>query len=128
GEVISTEDLGGANVHATKSGVSHFLSESEEEGILLIRKLMSYLPQNNLEDPPVIPNTDPVDRLDENLNEIIPDNPNKPYNVKDVIKATVDNSDFLEVQRNYAKNIVIGFGRYNGRPAGIIANQPMFLA
>lgn len=128
GENISTEDLGGANVHATKSGVTHFLTESEEEGILLIRKLLSYLPQNNLEDPPVLPNTDPVDRLEDNLNEIIPDNPNKPYDVKEVIKATVDHADFLEVQRNYAKNIVTGFARYNGRPVGIIANQPMFLA
>ncbi len=128
GEIISTEDLGGANVHATKSGVTHFLTETEEEGILLIRKLMSYLPQNNLEDPPVISNTDPIDRLEDSLNEIIPDNPNKPYNIKDIIRATVDHGDFLEIQRNYAKNIVIGFARYNGRPVGIVANQPMFLA
>ncbi len=128
GEVISTEDLGGANVHATKSGVTHFLTETEEEGILLIRKLFSYLPQNNLEDPPVINNSDPIDRLEDSLNEIIPDNPNKPYNIKDVIRATADNGDFLEIQRNYAKNIVIGFARYNGRPVGIVANQPMFLA
>ncbi len=128
GEIISTEDLGGANVHATKSGITHFLTETEEEGILLIRKLISYLPQNNLEDPPVIKNTDPIDRLEDSLNEIIPDNPNKPYNVKDVIRLTVDGGDFLEIQRNYAKNIVIGFARYNGRPVGIVANQPMFLA
>jgi len=128
GEVISTEDLGGANVHATKSGVTHFLTETEEEGILLIRKLISYLPQNNLEDPPVINNDDPIDRLEDLLNEIIPDSPNKPYNIKDVIRATVDHNDFLEIQRNYAKNIVVGFARYNGRPVGIVANQPMFLA
>jgi acetyl-CoA carboxylase carboxyltransferase component len=128
GEVITTEDLGGADVHATKSGVTHFLSETEEEGLLLIRKLLSYLPQNNLEDPPVIPTNDPIDRLEDNLNTIIPDNPNKPYDVKEVIKATVDNADFLEVQRDYAKNIVTGFARYNGRPVGVIANQPLFLA
>lgn len=128
GEVISTDDLGGANVHATKSGVSHFLVNTEQEGLLLIRKLMSYLPQNNLEDPPILPNEDPIDRLDDKLNNIIPDNPNKPYDVKEVIKSTIDNADFLEVQRNYAKNIVIGFARYNGRPVGIVANQPMFLA
>lgn len=128
GEVISTEDLGGATVHATKSGVSHFLSETEQEGISLIRKLMSYLPQNNLEDPPVLQNSDPIDRLEEILNEIIPDSANKPYDVKDVVKATIDNADFLEVQRNYAKNIVTGFARYNGRPVGIVANQPLFLA
>ncbi len=128
GEVISTEDLGGANVHATKSGVSHFLAENEEEGILLIRKLMSYLPQNNLEDPPEIECNDPIDRLEDQLNEIIPDNPNKPYNVKEIIRAVVDYGEFMEVQRNYAKNIVIGFARFNGKPVGIIANQPMYLA
>lgn len=128
GEVISTEALGGADVHATKSGVTHFLAENEEEGILLIRKMLSYMPQNNLEDPPILPNTDPVDRLDDTLNEIIPDNPNKPYNIKDVIRATVDHAEFLEVHRNYAKNIVVGFARYNGRPVGIVANQPMYLA
>ncbi len=128
GEVISTEDLGGANVHSTKSGISHFLAENEEEGILLLRKLISYLPQNNLEEPPVIDCSDPTDRLEEQLNEIIPDSPNKPYNIKEVIRATVDYGEFLEVQRNYAKNIVVGFARYNGRPVGIVANQPMFLA
>ncbi len=128
GEVISTEDLGGANVHATKSGISHFLTQTEEEGILLIRKLLSYLPQNNLEDPPVIECSDPIDRLEASLNEIIPENPNKPYDVKDVISATTDYGEFFEVQRNYAKNIVIGFARYNGRPVGIVANQPKFLA
>jgi methylmalonyl-CoA decarboxylase subunit alpha len=128
GEVISTEDLGGAHVHATKSGVSHFLAESEQEGILLIRKLLSYMPQNNLEDPPILKNEDPIDRLDDNLNEIIPDSANKPYNIKDVIRTTVDGNEFVEVQRNYAKNIVVGFARYNGRPVGIVANQPKYLA
>ncbi len=128
GEHISTEDLGGANVHSTKSGVSHFLADSEEEGLQLIRKLMSYLPSNNLEDPPLLSCDDPIDRLEDKLNEIIPNNPNKPYNIKEVIEATVDYGEFLEVHRNYAKNMVVGFARYNGRPVGIVANQPMFLA
>ena len=128
GEVISTEDLGGANVHSTKSGVSHFLAEDEEESILLIRKLISYLPSNNLEDPPIIKCDDPIDRLEDQLNELIPDNPKKPYDIKQVIEATADYGEFLEVQRNFAKNIVIGFARYNGRPVGIVANQPTFLA
>ena len=128
GESISTEDLGGGRIHASKSGVSHFLVENEEEGILVIRKLLSYLPQNNLEEPPVTDNDDPIDRLDEVLNEIIPDNPNKPYDVKDVIDAIVDHGEFLEVHRNYAKNIVVGFAKFDGQPVGIVANQPSYLA
>lgn len=128
GEDISTEDLGGAHVHASKSGVSHFLCEDEEEGILLIRKLLTYLPQNNLEEPPVTPCSDPIERLDEALNEIIPENPNHPYDVKDVIYTLVDSQEFLEVHRNYAKNIIVGFAKFNGVPTGIVANQPSFLA
>lgn len=128
GEDITTEDLGGARVHATKSGVSHFLLENEEEGIMIIRKLLSYLPSNNLEDAPVIPCNDPIDRLEDALNEIIPDNPNRPYNMISVIEAIVDHSEFLEVHRNYAKNIIVGFCRMAGMPVGVIANQPNFLA
>ncbi len=128
GEDISVEDLGGANVHSTKSGISHFMTETEEEGLLLIRKMLSYLPSNNLEDPPVMENKDPIDRLEDSLNEIIPENPNKPYDVKDVIHAIVDEHEFLEIQRNYAKNIVIGFARFDGLPVGIVANQPNYLA
>ena len=128
GEDISTEDLGGANVHSTKSGVSHFLVEDEEEGTLLIRKLLSYLPSNNLEEPPIIENNDPIDRLEDSLNEIIPESPNKPYDVTDVIHSIADENEFFEIQRNYAKNIVIGFARFNGSPVGIVANQPSFLA
>lgn len=128
GEVVSTEDLGGASVHSTKSGVAHFVAEDEQEGILLIRKLLSYLPQNNLEEPPMTVCDDPIDRLDDALNQIIPDNPNKPYDVKDVIHAIVDYSEFLEVQRNYAPNIVTGYAKFNGRAVGIIANQPAYLA
>ena len=128
GEDITEDDLGGAQVHAMKSGVSHFLAESEDEGIQLIRKLLSYMPQNNLEDPPVAECTDPIDRLDDSLNEIIPEDPNKPYDIKDVIYSLVDNAEFLEIQRHFAKNIVIGFARLNGFPVGIVANQPIFMA
>jgi methylmalonyl-CoA decarboxylase subunit alpha len=128
GEVVSDQELGGAMVHGTKSGVAHFLADDEKEGIMLIRKLLSYLPQNNLEDPPVAPNDDPIDRLEESLNSLIPENPNKPYDVKDVIYAIVDYNEFLEVQRNYAPNIVTGFARFNGMPVGIVANQPNYLA
>ncbi len=128
GEKISIEDLGGASVHSTKSGVSHFVAEDEEEGLLIIRKLISYLPQNNLEDPVVTPNSDPIDRLEDELNEIIPDNPNIPYDVKDIIFSIADQNEFLEIHRDFARNIVVGFAKFNGIPAGIVANQPNYLA
>jgi methylmalonyl-CoA decarboxylase subunit alpha len=128
GEVINEMDLGGAVTHGTKSGVTHFVAEDEEEGILLIRKLLSYLPQNNLEDPPLTHCDDPIDRLEDELNSIIPESPNKPYDVKDVIYAVVDYNEFLEVQRDYAPNIVTGFARFNGMPVGLVANQPKYLA
>ncbi len=128
GEDISVEDLGGAWVHGTKSGVTHFVVENEQEGIMLIRKLLQYIPQNNLEDPPLSECTDPINRLEDSLNQIIPDNPNKPYDVKDVIHGIVDYGEFLEIQRNFARNIVIGFAKFNGMPVGIVANQPNFLA
>jgi len=128
GEDITVEDLGGAHVHSTKSGVSHFELENEEEGIMLIRKLLSYLPQNNLEEPPLTDCSDPIDRLDDSLNAIIPDNPNQPYDMKEVIYTIVDDGEFLEVHRNYAKNIVVGFCRMGGASVGVVANQPNFLA
>jgi methylmalonyl-CoA decarboxylase subunit alpha len=128
GEVVDEQELGGAMVHGAKSGVAHFVANNEQEGIQLIRKLLSYLPQNNLEDPPVVPCDDPIDRLDDALNMIIPENPNKPYDVKDIIYSVVDYNEFLEVQRNYAPNIVTGFARFNGMPVGIVANQPNYLA
>lgn len=128
GEVVTEEELGGSIVHYTKSGVTHFVSETEEEGLKLIRDLLSYLPQNNLEDPPVIPCDDPVDRTEDFLNYIIPDNPNKPYDVKDIIYAIVDDRKFLEIQSLYAQNIVIGFARMKGQTVGIVANQPNYLA
>lgn len=127
-ETVTTEDLGGAHVHASKSGVNHFVAETEEEGLLIIRKLLSYMPQNNLEDVPVTACNDPIDRLEDSLNSIVPDNPNKPYDVKDVIFSIVDNAEFLEVQRLYAQNIITGFAKFNGIPVGIVANQPQYLA
>ena len=128
GEEVSDEELGGSSIHSTKSGITHFVAESEEEGIQIVRKLLSFLPQNNLEDPPAVVCHDPIDRLDDGLNEIIPENPNKPYNVKDIIYSIVDEGEFLEIQRVYAPNIVIGFARFNGLSVGIVANQPNYLA
>jgi acetyl-CoA carboxylase carboxyltransferase component len=128
GEVVTDEQLGGALVHGSKSGVTHFIAENEEEGLLLIRKMLSYFPQNNLEDPPVSVCEDPIDRLDDHLNYIIPDNPNKPYDVKDIIHSIVDNQEFLEVHRHFAPNIINGFARLDGMPVGIVANQPAYLA
>lgn len=128
GEDITTEDLGGASIHATKSGVAHFRSENEEEGLLLIRKLLEYLPQNNLEEPIITECCDPIDRVDDELNEIIPSNSNIPYDVKDVIYRIVDDKQFLEVHQHYAKNIVVGFAKFNGMPCGLVANQPNYLA
>jgi acetyl-CoA carboxylase carboxyltransferase component len=128
GEIVTEEELGGAMTHGTKSGVTHFVAEDEKEGILLIRKLLSYLPQNNLEDPPYSPTNDPIDRLEDSLNSIIPENPNKPYDVKDVIHTIVDDGEFMEVQRFFAPNIVTGYAKFNGMPVGIVANQPNYLA
>ncbi|MFW5892175.1 MAG: acyl-CoA carboxylase subunit beta [Bacteroidota bacterium] len=128
GEVVTEQELGGAMTHGTKSGVSHFIADDEQQGLTLIRKLLSYLPQNNLEDPPVQPCDDPADRFDDYLNAIIPESPNKPYDVKDIIYSIADYNEFLEVHRNYASNIVTGFARFNGKPAGIVANQPKYLA
>ncbi len=128
GEIISTEDLGGANVHASKSGVAHFRADDEEEGIMLIRKSLEYLPQNNLEEPIQTENTDPIDRLDDILNDIIPESSTEAYDVLDVIYTIVDNQEFLEYQRRFAKNIVTGFAKFDGMPVGIVANQPNYLA
>ncbi len=128
GEDVTEANLGGAMVHASKSGVAHFVSETEQEGIQMIRKLISYIPSNNLEEAPLTNCTDPIDRLEDSLNSIMPDNPNKPYDVKDVISAIVDDGDFFEVHEKYAPNIVVGFARFNGVSVGIVANQPKFMA
>ena len=128
GEDVSQEDLGGASVHASKSGVTHFTAATGEEGLAIIRHLLSFIPQNNLEEAPLVNCTDPIDRMDDLLNERIPDSPNKPYDMYEVIGAIIDNGEFLEVQKDYAKNIIIGFARMNGQSVGVVANQPKYLA
>ncbi len=128
GEDVTQEQLGGASVHATKSGVAHFAVDTEEEAIATIRELLSFLPQNNMEEPPYLPTDDAIDRLEDSLNEIIPDSPNKPYDMYEVIGAIVDDGRFLEVHRDYAKNIIVGFARFGGTAVGIVANQPKVLA
>jgi len=127
-EDITTEDLGGARIHSSKSGVSHFLLEDEEEGIMIIRKLISYLPSNNMEEAPILECNDPFERIEDTLNTIVPENPNMPYDMKDIIHGMVDNGEFLEIHRNYAKNIIVGFCRMGGQSIGVVANQPNFLA
>lgn len=127
-EVVTSEELGGAVVHASKSGVAHFACENEADVLTTLRKLLSFIPQNNLEDPPFVETNDPFDREDEALNTIVPENPNKSYDIKDVIHHVVDNGEFLEIQPDFAANIVIGFARLGGRSIGIIANQPAVLA
>ena len=128
GEDVTAEELGGASVHSSKSGVTHFTASAEEEALAIIRKLLSYIPQNNLEEAPLVECNDPIDRLEDSLNEIIPDDPNRPYNMYEVIGAIVDNGEFLEVQRDYARNIIIGFARFNGQSVGVVANQPQVMA
>ncbi len=128
GEDVTTETLGGATVHSTKSGVAQFSVPDEETGIALLRDLIGYLPSNNMEEPPYEPTEDPINRLEDSLNSIIPDNPNHPYDVKDVIGGIVDDGKFLEVHATYAQNIVVGFARFNGMSVGIVANQPKCMA
>ena len=128
GEDVTQEALGGAQVHSTKSGVCHFAAEDGEDALKITRKLFSFIPQNNLEEPPLIECTDPIDRLEDTLNEIIPDSANKPYDMYEVIGAIIDHGEFLEVQRDYAKNLIVGFARMNGQSVGIVANQPKYLA
>jgi len=127
-EDVTKEDLGGALTHNTISGVAHFLARNDEECLTMIRELMSFLPQNNLEDPPIVPTADDPERADEELQRLVPDNPNKPYDIKELIRIVVDDHHFFEVQEHFAQNIVIGFGRLAGRSVGIVANQPNILA
>lgn len=127
-EDVTHEQLGGAMVHNEKSGVAHFIAANEEHCVTMIRKLLSFLPQNNMEEPPVIrPSDDPL-RAEQALDEIVPDVPTKPYDMKEIIHHVVDDGDFLEVHEHYAQNIIVGFARLNGRPVGIVAQQPMVLA
>jgi len=127
-EEVSSEELGGAVTHASKSGVSHFACESEVECLEQIRRILSFIPPNNLDDPPVRKSEDADNRRDPKLNTIVPENPNKPYDIKDVIHLVVDEGDFLEIHELYAPNLIVGFARLGGRPIGIVANQPAYLA
>jgi propionyl-CoA carboxylase beta chain len=127
-EEVSFEDLGGADVHASTSGVCHYVAENESDCLFMIRLLLSYLPQNNLEDPPVVPTTDDRLRTEEALDSIIPDDPSKPYDMRDIIRLVIDNGEFFEIHENYAPNIVVGFARLGGHSIGIVANQPAVLA
>jgi len=127
-EIVSFEDLGGASTHSSKSGVSHFIAENDEEAINIARELISILPANNLQKPPSKKSKDDPNRLCENLINIVPSDPSQPYDVKDVIASIVDDGAFLEVQAEWAPNIVIGYSHLNGNLVGVIANQPMFLA
>jgi acetyl-CoA carboxylase carboxyltransferase component len=128
GEEITFEDLGGAMAHNEKSGVAHFACENDEDAINRIKELLSYMPPNNMEDPPIVPTGDDPKRTAPQLDEIIPENPNQSYDMRDVISAIVDDGVFFEPHEHYAKNIIVCFARLNGRTIGIIANQPAFLA
>jgi len=127
-EEVTSEELGGADTHATKSGVAHFALDNEAEVLQGIRRLLSFIPSNNVDEPPVQATSDPSNRTNPELNDIIPDHPNKPYDIKDIIHRVVDDSDFMEVHEHWAESIVVGFARLAGRSIGIIANQPAVLA
>jgi propionyl-CoA carboxylase beta chain len=127
-EDVTFEELGGAVTHNTKSGVAHFIADDDEDCIDLIKNLLSYLPQNNMEDPPFMPTQDDPGRTEPALNELVPDNPREPYDIKEVIHLIVDDGEFLEVQPLWSTNIVIGFARMNGHVVGIVANQPLHMA
>ena len=127
-EEVTKDELGGATTHNSTSGVAHFLAHDDAECLSMIRELLSFIPSNNLEDPPRKPCTDPIDRADEQLDTLVPAESNKPYDIKNVINRVVDDNYFFEVHEHWAKNIVIGFARLNGKPIGVVANQPAFLA
>src|SRR6201988_4944571 len=127
-EEVTKQELGGAMTHNSSSGVAHFVSRDDADCLAMVRELIGFLPSNNLEDPPRRASNDPIDRREESLNSIVPEDALKPYDIKDVIHALVDENYFFEVHEHYAKNIVVGFARFDGRPVGIVANQPAFLA
>ncbi len=127
-ESVTAEELGGSHTHATKSGVADFQCDNDAEAIILIKKLLSYLPSNNKEKPPVIKTSDQLDRQEKSLDSVIPLNPSTPYDMRDILIKILDDNDFFEVQNGFAKNIIIGFGRISGKTVGIVANQPKFLA
>ncbi len=128
GEEVTFEELGGAHTHNERSGVADFPAENEDHALHLVRRLLSFIPQNNLEDPPRTKTDDPRDRRDKALNAIVPDDPEKPYDMRDAILPIVDDGDFLEVKEHWARNIVCGFARLDGRPVGVVGNQPKILA
>ncbi len=127
-ETVTKEELGGAMTHNSKSGVAHLMGDTEEKTLIIIRELVGFLPPNNMEDPPFKPAMDDPNREDEHLQSLVPDDPNKPYNMMSIIESVVDNHNFLEIMPHYAKNIITGFGRLGGKTVGIVANQPAFLA
>jgi len=127
-EEVTMDELGGAMTHNSRSGVAHFAAENDQQALMMIRELMSFIPSNNMEDPPTQPCTDDIMRQDEVLQTIIPSDPNKPYDMKEIINAVADNRNFFEVMPHYAQNIITGFARLAGKPVGIVANQPAYLA
>jgi len=127
-EDVTKQELGGAMTHNAKSGVAHFIARDDADCLAMIRELVSYLPSNNVDDPPRRETTDPWDRAHPALNSLVPEDPQQPYDMKDVIHAVADDGEFFEVHEHYAKNIVVGLARFDGRPVGIVANQPAFLA
>lgn len=127
-ETVTKDELGGAMTHNTKSGVAHFAADNDEHCLRITRELLSFVPSNNLENPPFIPTNDPANRIDEKLNSAVPESSNQPYDIRDIINTVVDDNYFFEVQEHYAPNIVIGFARLGGYSVGIVANQPAFLA
>ena len=127
-EEVTMDELGGAMTHNSKSGVAHFAAENDEQALMMIRELMGFLPSNNMDDPPTKPCTDDIMRMDEKLQTVVPADPNKPYDMKDIITTVIDNHNFFEVAPHYAMNILTGFARMGGKPVGIVANQPAYLA
>ena len=127
-EEVTKDELGGAMTHNAKSGVAHFMASDDEQCLMMIRELMGFLPSNNMEDPPVAPSIDDPNREDEKLEQLVPADPNKPYDMKELIHSVVDDSNFFEVMPHYAQNMLTGFARLDGKPVGIVANQPAFLA
>jgi acetyl-CoA carboxylase carboxyltransferase component len=128
GEEVTFEELGGAMTHNTRSGVAHLAAEDEDDCLDMIRRMLSFMPSNNMEQPPMAECTDPVDRMDEALDSIVPNDPNKPYDMKEVVAHIVDDGDFFEIMPHWGQNLIIGFARLNGRPVGIVGQQPAFLA
>ncbi|MDV2502982.1 MAG: carboxyl transferase domain-containing protein [bacterium] len=127
-EEVTFEELGGADICSSKSGVSHFAASNDEECLINVKELLSFLPQNNMEEPPLVPTSDDPGRIDEDLNLLVPDNPQLPYDMVELIRTIVDDHNFFEVMPDFAKNIIVGFGRFNGQAVGIVANQPAHLA